>query len=46
MNEFRDKVNKSIAQETALICIGYHLPINITLQGEFVKPVYFSLAKF
>ena len=52
----KEKINDSIVNQKALFCIGYHFPDNITIKGDFTKPVYFfkatlrwidfSLAKF
>src|SRR5947209_7623174 len=39
------KVNKSKDRKEALLCIGYHLPDNITIKGKLTKPVYFLQAK-
>jgi hypothetical protein len=44
--ELMDKVSNSITQKTALLCIGYYFPDNITIRGTFPKPVYFSESKF
>src|SRR6476661_7312694 len=44
--ELMDKVSSSLTQKEVLFCIGYHLPDNITIRGDFTKPVYFSKAKF
>jgi hypothetical protein len=38
------RVNKSIDQKEALLCVGYHLPDNIMIV-DFTKPVYFCQAK-
>jgi hypothetical protein len=40
-----EKINDSIANQKALFCIGYHLPDNITIKGDYNKPVYFSKAR-
>jgi Pentapeptide repeats (9 copies) len=45
IREITDKVNNSIVQKKALLCVGYHLPDNIPIKGDFTKPVYFSEAK-
>ena len=39
------KVHNSIDQKEALLCIGYYLPDNITIKGDFTKAVHFSKAK-
>jgi hypothetical protein len=38
------KVHNSIDKKEALLCIGYHLPHNIAIKGDFIKPVSFSQA--
>ena len=40
------KIDDSITNKKPLFCIGYPLPDNLDLIGEFAKPVYFSEAKF
>ncbi len=40
------EVNNSIDRKEALLCIGYYLPNNIWINGDFEKPAYFSKAKF
>jgi uncharacterized protein YjbI with pentapeptide repeats len=43
--KFIDKVKDSIIDNRALYCIGYYLP-NITIEGKFNKPIYFTKCKF
>jgi hypothetical protein len=40
-----DKIKDCVTNNKALFCIGYFLPENITIEGDFTKPVYFSKAK-
>jgi Pentapeptide repeats (9 copies) len=40
-----DKVEKSKDKKEALFCIGYYLP-DVTIGGNFIKPVYFTKCKF
>ena len=41
-----DKVNDSVTNNKALLCIGYHLPDIIFQRTNFTKPVYFSKCEF
>jgi hypothetical protein len=36
-----DKMNDSLANKKALLCIGYYLPYITFKQANFAKPVYF-----
>jgi hypothetical protein len=45
MDELMIKVNDSIANNKALLCIGYHLP-DITIKENFTQPVYFIQCNF
>ena len=44
--KLKDKINDSIANQKALLCIGYYFPDNITIKGDFTKPLCFLQAKF